>query len=167
MALGLHLPPEEVAAAFDRRLDYHTPLAVADAAVFDASGRILLMRRHDNEALGHAGRRLRGGGDRGRRGHARVVRGSRRARRGAGAARRLGLAAAQDSRSPFHLYHHVFLCRIVSGAPATSAEATAVGYFAPDALPELSPGHTVRVPAACDLYRQWAATGYCTPYFDR
>jgi ADP-ribose pyrophosphatase YjhB (NUDIX family) len=166
MALGLHLPPADVAATFDRRLDYLTPLAVADAAVFDAGSGILLIRRHDNglwampggacevEETAAAGATRELFEEVGVRGEALALLGVWDSRR-------------HESRSPFHLYHHVFLCRIVSGAPAPSAEATEVGYFAPDALPDLSPGHTVRVPMVCDLYRQWAATGYCTPYFDR
>src|SRR4051812_48005834 len=49
MAGALDLPPAEVVAIFEKRLDYITPLTTADAAVFDAQGRILLIQRHDNQ----------------------------------------------------------------------------------------------------------------------
>jgi hypothetical protein len=62
---------------------------------------------------------------------------------------------------------HVFLCRVAGGTPGPSAEALAAGYFAPDALPPLSYGHTVRVPAACTLYQSWLRDGYVVPFFDR
>lgn len=166
MAAGLALPAAEVAALFDRRLDYITPLAVADAAVFDAAGQILLIRRHDNGLWAMPG------------GACEVEEAAARS-----AVRELyeetSLLAEpvallgvwdsrrHESRSPLHLYIHVFLCRVTGGTPAPSAEATAVGYFAVDALPPLSPGHTRRVAPVCALYRQWATTGHCAPYFDR
>lgn len=39
---------------------------------------------------------------------------------------------------PFHIYKLFFLCEIVGGASATSAETLAVDFFAPDVLPPLS-----------------------------
>jgi ADP-ribose pyrophosphatase YjhB (NUDIX family) len=41
---------------------------------------------------------------------------------------------------PFHVYKLFFLCDLEGGAPATSHETLAVGFFAADALPELSQG---------------------------
>jgi len=37
-----------------------------------------------------------------------------------------------------HVYTALFLCTLIGGEPATSIETTAVGFFAQDALPELS-----------------------------
>ncbi|MGI8586939.1 MAG: NUDIX hydrolase N-terminal domain-containing protein [Chloroflexia bacterium] len=165
-AAGLHLPPADVAATFDRRLDYITPLSVVDAAVFDGEGRILLIKRHDSglwalpggaceveeTPAANALREL----------HEEVgVRAEALALLGVWDSRR------NDSRSAMHLYHHVFLCRITEGTPAPSAEATEVGYFAPDELPPLHGSHQVRVPAVFSLYRQSVDGGCFTPYFDR
>ena len=166
LAAGLHLPPAEVAATFDRRIDVITPLSVADAAVFDDEGRILLMQRADNAlwampggaceveetAAQSAVREL----------HEEVgLVGEAVALFGIWDSRR------HPSRTSFHLYMHVFLCRIVGGTLGTSSEALAVGYFAANALPPLSYGHTVRVPAACALYQAWRRDGYVVPHFDR
>jgi len=38
----------------------------------------------------------------------------------------------------FHVYKMFFLCEITGGAPRPSTETTEVGFFTPDALPELS-----------------------------
>ncbi len=165
MAAGLDLPAADVQAIFARRLDYLTPLSVADAAVFDDAGRILLLQRHDDalwatpggacefeeSAAQTAVREL--AEEVGVQGEAVALLGVWDSRR-------------HPSRSPYQLYNHLFLCRIVAGTPATSPEALAVGWFAPDALPPLSGGHTVRVPQACALYQEWRATGHVTPYFD-
>ena len=39
-----------------------------------------------------------------------------------------------------HCYKLFFLCALTGGAPATGIETSEVGFFAADALPELSPG---------------------------
>jgi ADP-ribose pyrophosphatase YjhB (NUDIX family) len=44
---------------------------------------------------------------------------------------------------PFHVYKLFFLCELVGGAARPSHETTAVGFFRPDALPELSAGRTL------------------------
>jgi ADP-ribose pyrophosphatase YjhB (NUDIX family) len=40
----------------------------------------------------------------------------------------------------YHIYKLMFLCELTGGAPAPSSETDAVGFFALDALPELSLG---------------------------
>lgn len=166
MAAGLHLPPAEVAATFDRRIEMITPLSVADAAVFDDAGRILLMQRADNGLWAMPG----GACEVGETVAASAVRELHEEVGLVGEAVALfGIWDSQrhPSRTSSHLYMHVFLCRVVSGTPGPSSEALAAGYFAPDALPPLSYGHTVRVPAACALYQTWRRDGYVVPYFDR
>jgi ADP-ribose pyrophosphatase YjhB (NUDIX family) len=59
------------------------------------------------------------------------------------------LLAAIDHRlhHPPHIYHHyvlIFLCDIIGGKIATSAETDAVDFFAEDALPALSPNRTTK-----------------------
>jgi ADP-ribose pyrophosphatase YjhB (NUDIX family) len=44
---------------------------------------------------------------------------------------------------PFHVYKLFFLCELVGGAARPSHETTAVRFFRPDALPELSTGRTL------------------------
>ena len=39
---------------------------------------------------------------------------------------------------PFHVYKLFILCEMTGGAPAAGLETSAVGFFAEDALPELS-----------------------------
>ena len=65
-------------------------------------------------------------------------------------ARAVKLAAVWDRRRqghhpplPFHIYKLFFLCELVGGAARPSHETTAVGFFRPDALPELSTGRTL------------------------
>ncbi|HMA35257.1 MAG TPA: NUDIX hydrolase N-terminal domain-containing protein [Chloroflexia bacterium] len=165
MAAGLDLPAAAVAATFDRRLDYLTPLVTADAAVFDDAGRILLIQRHDNALWAMPGGACEVEETAA---HTAVRELYEETGVRADALALLGVWSSRHhpSRSPFHFYGHVFLCRLVSGTPTTSPEALAVGYFAAQALPPLSPGHVSRVPTVCDLHRQWAATGCVAPFFD-
>jgi ADP-ribose pyrophosphatase YjhB (NUDIX family) len=44
---------------------------------------------------------------------------------------------------PFHSYKLLFLCEIVGGAPAASAETTAVGFFTEEEIPPLSTTRTL------------------------
>ena len=165
MAAGVGLPPAAVAAAFARHLDYITPLATADAAVFDAAGRILLMQRTDNRLWATPG------------GACEVeeppaATALRELYEEVGVqAEAVALLGVWDSRlirsrSPLHHYRHVFLCRAICGTPGPSHEALAVGYFAAGALPPLSPGHGVTVPIILALHAEWQATGHFRPYFD-
>jgi ADP-ribose pyrophosphatase YjhB (NUDIX family) len=61
-------------------------------------------------------------------------------------ARAVKLAAIWDRRrhghppAPFAIYHMFFLCELTGGAPRPSLETSEIGFFAEDALPELSPG---------------------------
>ncbi len=73
--------------------------------------------------------------------------------------RAVKLAAIKDrSLHPYRprrlerIYKLFFVCEITGGAPAPSLETTAAGFFAVDALPELSPGRTL--PADIDLLQQ-------------
>jgi ADP-ribose pyrophosphatase YjhB (NUDIX family) len=44
---------------------------------------------------------------------------------------------------PFHVYKLFFLCELVGGVARPSHETTAVAFFRPDALPDLSTGRTL------------------------
>lgn len=56
-----------------------------------------------------------------------------------------------ETRSSLQLYQFVFLCRPLStSAPTTPHEVLDMAWFTREALPPLSPGHTVRVPHVFD-----------------
>ncbi len=66
---------------------------------------------------------------------------------------------------PFHVYKSYFLCRILEGSPDPVAGdgVTDVGFFAEDALPELSLGRIL--PSQIEMaYRHWRAPGLATEF---
>ncbi|GAC1535644.1 MAG: NUDIX hydrolase [Herpetosiphon sp.] len=123
-----------------------TPLAVGDAAVFAADGRLLLIQRSDDRLWA-----LPGGafevGETAAEGACREaweetgLRVEARALLGVYDSRLVG------SRSHTHLYHFVFVCRASdpTAEPVVSHETLAVGWFAEVDLPPLSPGHGRRI----------------------
>ena len=67
------------------------------------------------------------------------------------------------SRTKQHVYASVWLVEIDEHQiPIAGPETTGVGFFAEDALPDLSPGHKERVPAVFQLVRG----DLSIPYFD-
>jgi ADP-ribose pyrophosphatase YjhB (NUDIX family) len=151
--------PAEVLEQFQENLDHISPLAGAEAIVV-RDGCILLIRRADNglwampggvaeigETLADAAARelYEEAGLRGR-----VVR----------------LLAVFDSlrwdmRTKVQLYASVFQVE-ADTTPFTTAEATAVGFFGPDDLPPLDPGHARRLPVVFEILRGERPI----PYFD-
>ncbi|MBI4673610.1 MAG: NUDIX hydrolase N-terminal domain-containing protein [Chloroflexi bacterium] len=67
-----------------------------------------------------------------------------------------------SSRTKAHLFHTIFQVERIGGTPAPSAEALDVRFFGEDNLPELAPGHTLRVPLLFKLARGEMSI----PYFD-
>ncbi len=57
------------------------------------------------------------------------------------------------SEKKVHFYHAVFLIDAGEQEPQTMPEVSAVGWFAEDALPPLSPGHHLRAPFLWRLLR--------------
>jgi ADP-ribose pyrophosphatase YjhB (NUDIX family) len=121
---------------------YLTPKLDVRAAVFDARGRVLLVREKSDGRWSLPG------------GWADVGEGL-----AAGAVREVGeesgylveyerLFGVYDRERwghppiPWYTLKAVVGCRVVSGTPTTSAETDAVDWFARDAVPELSPGRT-------------------------
>ena len=70
---------------------------------------------------------------------------------------------AYGGRAPFQVYMVGFMCSYVSGTPHPTSEALAVGYFSEDALPQLTPGHRIRVPQVF----AWHRGGRTEPHFER
>jgi len=143
-----------------------TPFSVGDAAVIDDEGRILLIRRADNQMWAMPGGALEVGET-----PAQGV--VREALEETGVqSEPVALVGVFDSRlcgslTRHHLYMFVFLCRpLTSGERGTAShahEVVDVQWFAQDALPEdVDPGHASRIPEA---FRVWR--GDLRPFFDR
>lgn len=128
------------------------PLPVADAAVFNAQGQILLIQRADDGLWAMPGGALDVG-------ETAAEGACREAWEETGLrVRATALVGVYDSRfcgtrSTWQLYHFVFVCALVSGEPHPSHETLDARWFNPDDLPPLSPGHPRRVADAVAFYR--------------
>ncbi len=159
-----------------------TPLSTGDAAIIDATGNILLIRRADNQKWAMPGGAMSVGET-----PAEAV--AREAFEETGVrVEPVAFVGVHDSRrcgtiARFHLYHFLFLCKPLNPSthalhPAGQAGSGPVAFehepshalevldrqwFAEDALPDaIDPGHVLRIAAA---YRTWH--GECAAYFDR
>ena len=146
-------PLAEVQERLSADIGYITVKVGVAAAVFDATGRQLLVQRRDNGLWAQPG----GWADVG---ESPAAMAEREVWEETGlrvhAERLVGLYDSRQRgfRHPHHIYHLVFLCTILEGAAAVTAETLAFGWFAPDAmLPPLSPGHQ---PAIADAFDAWA-----------
>ena len=152
--------PNEVLAVYRDNLSHFSPNAGADAAVF-RDGRILLIRREDDGlwalpgGLAEVGETLAEAASR-ELGEEENVRGR--------VTRLLGIFDSRLwlSRDKSHLYHVVFLIDPADSVPTAGPETTGVGFFSEDGLPDLSPGHRLRVPITFKLFRGEIPA----PYFD-
>jgi len=123
-----------------------TPYSGGDAAIFDDAGRVLLIRRKDSGLWAMPGGVFEIGET-----PAEATRREVREETGLHV-EVLALSGVYDSRycgtrSAYHLYHFVFLCRQIDpdATPTVSNETTGVGWFSLDALPELHAGHEKRL----------------------
>jgi 8-oxo-dGTP pyrophosphatase MutT (NUDIX family) len=66
------------------------------------------------------------------------------------------------SKTKAQLYHVIFLAETANSIPKTSKEAIEVAFFGADNLPELAPGHNMRVP----LIFKILGGEILAPYFD-
>lgn len=137
-------------------LSHVTPFAVADAAIVDDDGRLMLIRRADNGLWAMPG----GGLDVGETAAEGAV---REALEESGVASEpVALAGIWDSRycgsvTRHHLYQIVVLCRPLAeqpdGPPSHAHEVLGSGWFAAAELPaDLDPGHATRIP---HVFRVW------------
>lgn len=128
------------------------PIPVADAAIFDAEGRILLIQRADDHLWAMPGGALDVG-------ETPAQGACREAWEETGlTVRATALVGVYDSRfcgtrSTWQLYQFVFLCHVVAGEPGVSHETLDARWFAPDVLPPLSPGHASRIADAVAFQR--------------
>jgi len=152
--------PNEILPYFEDLLYHATPVSGAEFVAFQ-DGRLLLIRRHDNDLWAIPG----GAMDMGETPAETAVRELWEETQLRGKVTQfLGLFDSRiwGSRIKVHLLHHVFLGEIIEGEPQPTLEATAVGFFAEDDLPPLSPGHDRRIPLIFKLQRAELPI----PYFD-
>ena len=146
LALADSRDADEILRLYSGNLDYVTPKVTADAALFDAEGRIFLAQRSDDHLWCIPGGAINVG-ETAAEGAARemleecglVVR--PRELIGVFDNRRIG----KQPPPPVHAYNFLFACEHVSGSPTLSDETLDFGYFGADALPPLTPGHSVKV----------------------
>ncbi len=153
---------EDVLQEYEGSLPHATPYVAADAAVF-RDGRILLIKREDNGLWAMPGGATEVGET-----WARSA--ERELHEEAGvegmATTLLGVFDSRlwGSRAKYHIYSSVWLVEVSDDqTPVAGPETTGVGFFAEDDLPELSPGHTSRIPMVFKLARGELPV----PYFDK
>lgn len=154
----------EIEQIFFEEMHYFTPFAVVDTAVFDDTGRILLIQRADDHLWAMPG----GACDVG---EAPATAGAREVWEESGyqieVTDLLGIFDSRYSgtRSSHHLYHLLFTGHVVSGEAATSRETIDVRWFAAEEIPwdALHPGHVLRIRFALN----WRSDPQSRPYFDR
>lgn len=158
-------PLAEIRKQFFADLDYVTPLAVVDTAVFDAAGRLLLIRRADNKLWAMPGGACGVGEP-----------------PAAAAAREvweetgyvveisdfLGVfdnRLTDGAQSRHHLYMMLFAGHVTGGAGILTHETVDLRWFSPHEIPwdELANGHAVRIRRALS----WRADPEIGVYFDR
>ena len=156
-------PAQDIQQIFWEHLDYVTPLVVADTAVLDPEGKILLIRRADNGLWAMPG----GACDVG---ETPAQAAAREVWEESGyvveITRLLGIFDSRitDSVSGRHLYILLFAGTPVGGEPTLSHETTDLGWFTWDTIPwdSLSPGQSQRLQYAM----QWWLNPSTKPYFD-
>ena len=165
MATATGETPEQIEPLRAPVFLHRTPFSVVDAAVIDHTGRILLIRRADNNLWAMPGGACEVG-DTPAQGAVRETLEETGVR-----CRPTALIGVHDSRlcgtvSRHQLYQLLFLCEPLDigdmGHGSHAHEVNDVAWFAEDALPpDIDPGHRTRIPEA---YRVWH--GDARAFFD-
>ena len=148
-------PVDDIERQYLADLGHVAPYPVGDAAVFDGTDRILLIRRRDNGLWAMPGGAFEVG-------ETPAEGACREAWEETGLeVEPVALSGVYDSRlcgtrSAYHLYHFVFLCRPrdPQACPIVSNETLDVGWFAQPqvAALEIDPGHIQRI---TDAFGRW------------
>lgn len=156
MALATGEAPQALAPLRETVFRRPTPVVGADAAIIDGDGRLLLIRRADNDLWAVPGGALAVG-------ETAAQGAEREALEETGVhCRAVRLAGVFDSRlcgsgSAHHLYHLVFVCApldVPPEAPSHAQEVHDVRWFARHEIPaDLSPGHVARMPYIWEAWR--------------
>ncbi len=164
-ALAAQEPPEQFEPVRAPVLSRPTPFVGGDAAIIDDNGRLLLIRRADNQKWAMPGGALEVG-------ETPAAGVEREAYEETGVrCQAVRLVGIFDSRlcgsvTPHHLYHVMFLCRPLAlenlGQGSHRHEVLQVAWFPPDSLPaDMDPGHASRV---LEAFRVWR--GDARAFFD-
>jgi 8-oxo-dGTP pyrophosphatase MutT (NUDIX family) len=156
-------PLPEIERILFADIDFKTPFAAVDTAVFDAAERLLLIRRADNGLWAMPG----GACDVG---ETAAAGGAREVWEETGytvaITHLLGVWDSRlcGSRGSRHLYHLLFTGRVAGGAPTLSRETLDIRWVAPADIPweQMEPGHAPRIRHAL----AWYADPTLPPYFD-
>ncbi len=154
-----------IEALFDAQAGYATPKLGVRGAVFDAKGRILMVRETADD---HLWTMPGGWADVNQTASESVVR--EVFEESGYVVRATKLAAAWDKAkhtglpTPFSITTLFFICALEGGAPSTSLETSEIGWFAEDALPtELSLRRTTPR-ALVRMFAHWREPGLATEF---
>ncbi len=160
IALLENRPSPEVLQVYRDNTGYRTPLIGAEAAVF-RNGKILLIQRHDDRLWAVPGGAVEIG-------ETLANTALRELEEETGLTgtiiRLLGIFDSRIWRSQVksHMFHVIFQVDSPREEPAVTEEALDFGFFPPDNLPPLSPGHDTRVPFLFELVEE----KHPVPFFD-
>ncbi|MBN2240798.1 MAG: NUDIX hydrolase N-terminal domain-containing protein [Dehalococcoidales bacterium] len=150
--------PDDILAEYEEDMSHTSPLIGTEAAVF-RNGRLLLIKRHDDELWAIPG----GKTDVGETLKETALRELKEETGLTGEVTRLlGIFDSRKwkSKRKYHIYHFIFEVSASDDPPRETSEALECRFFGPDELPELSTGHDLRVPFLFKLHRGEISTPF-------